>query len=280
MTEDRKTTLCSSCGAIVGVRDRFCDQCGIKLRTESQAPDSIEPDDSKGPQPDREALTTDRQERIAKAKRLGTELTEEDQEILRLEERLAAKEREIQDRLEERRKAEESERQRAEKAALLESLSEELEKAEEKLDNLDRYGTVDVPDGDPDTGLILPKNLDALPDVEKSGWWLLWEIASEGKRQGNPLTLDEADLLQSAPPSLGADLNNKVVKLARRAMDRAKEEGAPTTRFRSNLSVPTKWVAHYQTIDSKKLRWNLTRVMQNSMNQNVIGGESSNWVSP
>ena len=280
MADDREGTLCSSCGATVGSRDRFCDQCGIKLRTESQAPDSIEPDDSKGPQPDREALTTDRQERIAKAKRLGTELTEEDQEILRLEERLAAKEREIQDRLEERRKAEESERQRAEKAALLESLSEELEKAEEKLGNLDRYGTVDVPDGDPDTGLILPKNLDALPDVEKSGWWLLWEIASEGKRQGNPLTLDEADLLQSAPPSLGADLNNKVVKLARRAMDRAKEEGAPTTRFRSNLSVPTKWVAHYQTIDSKKLRWNLTRVMQNSMNQNVIGGESSNWVSP
>jgi len=129
---------------------------------------------------------------------------------------------------------------------------------------------------------------DTTMSAEQSGEWLLQAIRREGMLAGDPLTDEEVRMLKTPIPSLFADgvdreqfrrLNNKVVRLARSAMDRAKAARAPTTEARRNLRIPTDWFQHYTVIFTNKLDWALSGALQNAMTVNPFADETSPWES-
>ena len=72
-------------------------------------------------------------------------------------------------------------------------------------------------------------------------------------------------------------LNDKVVKLARSAMYRAKAGGAPTVVARPGLRIPADWFRHYTVVFTKNLDWVLSGMLQNAMIGNP--GETGPWES-
>jgi hypothetical protein len=86
--------------------------------------------------------------------------------------------------------------------------------------------------------------------TEQSGEWLLQALRQEGALMGDSLTEAEVRMLKTSVPSLfagGLDreqfrgLNNKVVRLARSAMDRGKAARVPTVQARPKLRIPADW---------------------------------------
>jgi len=123
---------------------------------------------------------------------------------------------------------------------------------------------------------------------EQSGEWLLRAVRQEGALAGDVLTDDDVRMLKTPIPNLlggGVDLehfrrlNNKVVRLARSAMERSKATGAPTTEARRNLRIPTDWFEHYTVIYTSNLDWALSGALQNAMMANPFAGETSPWES-
>jgi hypothetical protein len=120
----------------------------------------------------------------------------------------------------------------------------------------------------------------------QSAEWLLEAIRREGAVSGAPLTTEELQMLRTPVPelfSLNLDreqfraLNDKVVRLARSGMERAKAAGAPTVVARPRLRIPADWFRHYTAIFSSNLDWVLSGVLQNAMIANP--GETAPWES-
>jgi hypothetical protein len=92
--------------------------------------------------------------------------------------------------------------------------------------------------------------------IYDSGEWIIDQIKSEAATQGRPLTDEDVDWLRTPIPEMMAtgrrdvllELNNRVVALARSAMERQKASGSPTTRARRGLKIPLDWNRHYQRI--------------------------------
>jgi hypothetical protein len=76
------------------------------------------------------------------------------------------------------------------------------------------------------------------------------------------------------------DLNNRVVPIARAAMEAEKAAGVATVRVRWRLRLPEDWVHHYNTIYHQQLPWVLSGILQNAMLHNPFAGEQSKWSSP
>jgi hypothetical protein len=129
---------------------------------------------------------------------------------------------------------------------------------------------------------------DATVSPEQSAEWLIQAIRREGALAGDPLTDDEVRMLRTSVPSLlagGGDreqfarLNNKVVRLARSAMQRAKAAGAPTVEARPRLRIPSDWFRHYMVIFTSNLDWILSAMLQNAMMANPLADETTPWES-
>ena len=123
---------------------------------------------------------------------------------------------------------------------------------------------------------------------EQSAEWVLEAIRREGALGGDLLTYDEVMMLRTSISSLfegDADreqfrlLNNKVVRLARSAMQRAKAAGAPTVKARRRLRIPADWFEHYTVVFSGNLDWVLSGALQNAMMGNPFAGETAPWES-
>jgi hypothetical protein len=129
---------------------------------------------------------------------------------------------------------------------------------------------------------------DATVSPEQSAEWLIQAIRREGALEGDPLTDDEVRMLRTSVPSLlagGGDraqfarLNNKVVRLSRSAMQRAKAAGAPTVEARPRLRIPADWFRHYTVIFTSNLDWILSGMLQNAMMANPLADETTPWES-
>ncbi len=124
--------------------------------------------------------------------------------------------------------------------------------------------------------------------TEQSGEWLLQAVRQEGALISDPLTEAEVRMLKTSVPSLfagGLDrdqfrgLNNKVVRLARSAMDRGKVARVPTVEARPKLRIPADWFHHYTVIFTNNLDWVLSGALQNAMMANPFADETSPWES-
>ncbi len=143
------------------------------------------------------------------------------------------------------------------------------------------------PAGETRTGLVAAAG-DATVSPEQSAEWILQAIRQEGALTGDPLTDDEVRMPRISVPSLLAGagdreqfarLNNKVVRLARSAMQRAKAAGAPTVEARPRLRIPADWLRHYTVIFTSNLDWALSGALQNAMMANPLAGETTPWES-
>ena len=123
-------------------------------------------------------------------------------------------------------------------------------------------------------------------DPVESAEWLLRAIRQEAAFSGVPLTIEELRMLRTPIPQLfgrNVDrelfqaLNDKVVRLARSAMERAKAGGALTVIARPGLRIPVDWFQHYTVIFTGDLDWVLSGVLQNAMIGNP--GETTPWES-
>ncbi len=123
-------------------------------------------------------------------------------------------------------------------------------------------------------------------DPVESAEWLIRAIRQEAALSGAPLTTEELRMLSTPIPELfgrNVDrglfqaLNDKVVRLARSAMERAKARGAPTVIARPGLRIPEDWFRHYTVIFTRDLDWVLSGMLQNAMIGNP--GEAAPWES-
>ncbi len=128
----------------------------------------------------------------------------------------------------------------------------------------------------------------AVANPELSAEWLLIALAEEGRLTGDPLTESEVRMLRTpiqilaeggAAREQSVVLNNKVVRLARSAMQRAKAAGVPTVEARRNLRIPADWFRHYTVIFTNNLDWFLSGTLQNAMLENPVAGETTPWES-
>lgn len=129
--------------------------------------------------------------------------------------------------------------------------------------------------------------MDVSPELaEQAATWLIAGVVLEGERSGKPLSSTDRDRLASSVLSL-ADfdrlemiaLNNKVVDLARSAMELAKANGEPTVKPRRGLRLPADWVGAYQVTFAANNEWLISSIMQNAILQNPLAGERRNWKS-
>ncbi len=122
--------------------------------------------------------------------------------------------------------------------------------------------------------------------ADESAQWMIEAVCVEAERQGQPLDTDDREMLTANVTSLGpadrplmAMLNNVVVVLARSAMDRSKRAGAPTTKARRGLSIPSDWYRHYMATYNANHPWVISAIMQNAMMANPLAGERKPWKS-
>jgi hypothetical protein len=123
--------------------------------------------------------------------------------------------------------------------------------------------------------------------AEDSAGWIIGQLADEASLAGQPLSEDDLALLR-LPVGLAVGeverprmfaLNNRLVPLARRRMDRAKAMGQPCTKVRRGLRVPTDWQFHYTQIRVTEYPGGVCQIMQNVMLANSMAGENDNWKS-
>jgi hypothetical protein len=123
--------------------------------------------------------------------------------------------------------------------------------------------------------------------AEDSADWIIGQLADEAYQAGQPLT--DADLAFLRLPVALAEaedhrrlffaLNNELVPLARRRMDRTKAMGHPCTKVRRGLRVPTDWQFHYQQLLAHDYPGVVAKIMQNAMLANTMAGEQQEWRS-
>ena len=118
--------------------------------------------------------------------------------------------------------------------------------------------------------------------------WLIWKVTEEAIADGTPLNDDELRLLRTdvrklVPGDRRTDqviaLNNRVVWLARRRMEREKAAGAHCTKARRGLRIPTSWATHYDTTWHGNQSWLISAIIQNAMLSNPTAGENKPWKS-
>lgn len=122
--------------------------------------------------------------------------------------------------------------------------------------------------------------------VEQAALWLIAGVALEGVRVGKPLSSDDINRLAMSVLDLpGLDrselaaLNNRVVGLARNAMEHSKANGAPTVKPRRGLRIPADWAGAYGVTFAANHDWLISGIMQNAMLQSPLGGERRKWKS-
>jgi hypothetical protein len=128
--------------------------------------------------------------------------------------------------------------------------------------------------------------------AEQSAEWIIEQIRREAELQDDPLSDMDLDLLRTPLWEMmdtedaetwrfySMALNNRVVRHARAAMERAKAEGKPTEKVRRGLRLPVDWNRHYLTIyHSSDFDWIISGIMQNAILANPVAGESRPWRS-
>lgn len=120
----------------------------------------------------------------------------------------------------------------------------------------------------------------------ESGLWLIDQLVEETYFVADPLTDVEREVLCTPRWDFPAEdgealvaLNNRLVPLARRRMDRQKAMGVRTLPIRDDLRVPAEWQAHHLNIQTWDLPWVIAFVMQNALFVNTPGGETTAWRS-
>jgi len=283
---------CGSCSAGVPEEAKFCTNCGESFEDPELWSGEGSKYEASSETVDADPVASSSLG-IGKAGRLGS--PELDPEVKRLREELAAKQRFVAERLAARREVEEVKKRKAETERQVSALTKKIAEVEEQVAELDGSNRRSLKTTDPDfesrqaLRLGFPEDGKSLPARERSGWWLIWQIAYEAELQQSRLTREEADLLRTPITSLSsaaADtektiaLNNKVVTLARLAMIRGRKEGTPTVKARRGLRIPTRWADHYNRMYDGNLDWNLSGIMQNCMLQNPATGERTLWKLP
>lgn len=146
----------------------------------------------------------------------------------------------------------------------------------------------------PPAALPEEEGLAAVPEgikatqVDRAAWWLRDRLEAEAQRLGVVLTDDEVDVLMTRllyahgaiSPSEARELNNKVVRIARSAMEREKAEGAATVQVRKSLSIPAGWARAYYILYDTESSLVLSGALQNAMLENTPAGETEPWRSP
>ena len=123
-------------------------------------------------------------------------------------------------------------------------------------------------------------------DVLASAEWLLGALRGEAVLDGESLTTEELRMLRTPVSELSSRnvdrellqaLNDRVVRLARSAIERANRLAKPTVTARPGLRIPADWDRHYKVIFTGNLEWVLSGMLQNAMIGNI--GETAPWES-
>lgn len=123
-------------------------------------------------------------------------------------------------------------------------------------------------------------------NADKAAEWLIAGVLLESERVGSPLSDRDVELLAMSVLRIGEldrtemiSLNNRVVKLARSAMEHEKASGAETVKPRRGLRLPADWVGAYQVAFAANNDQMISAIMQNAMLQNPMAGERKKWKS-
>lgn len=124
--------------------------------------------------------------------------------------------------------------------------------------------------------------------LESKAEWIIDQVISQAEQEGHPLSEAEIAGLRTDIRSLSAApadrevfiaLNNRVVELVRRAIERAKLAGSPTVRVRRGLHIPQDWAEAYSALYQAEFPWVLSGILQNAMLANPFAGERRPWKS-
>ena len=122
--------------------------------------------------------------------------------------------------------------------------------------------------------------------AEHSALWLIQQIEVEAGLEGRPLTDWDRWVLRTGPREFTEDhrphvatTHNRSVELVRKAIVRAKKQGAPVVRAREGLTIPIEWEEHYEVIYNTELPWMVSAVMQSAFLGNPVVGETQPWRS-
>lgn len=122
--------------------------------------------------------------------------------------------------------------------------------------------------------------------AEACAEWFVGEIEKEARRLGYPLDNKQSAMLRKSILTLTEAerpdmiwLNNRVVTLARSAMDHAKASGAPTVKVRRGLRIPEIWESRYDVVYGAECDWVIAAILQNAMIQNPMANETRPWKS-
>lgn len=123
-------------------------------------------------------------------------------------------------------------------------------------------------------------------DARAAAEWIIGEIIFQSKRSDQPLTQYELESLRKPmwqftdrERAAMVALNNKVVMLAREAMEHAKRAGAATVKVRRGLTIPNDWAMRYDIIYATNFPWAVAGIMQNAMLANPLANERRPWRS-
>lgn len=110
--------------------------------------------------------------------------------------------------------------------------------------------------------------------AQTSAEWIVAKIKAEAEAQGQPLADEDEQMLRMDMHAFGPQdrarmiaLNNRVVGLVRKAIERDKRGGAPVTKERRGLRIPTDWVQHHGNVyaANTSLPWAVSGILQNAM---------------
>jgi hypothetical protein len=122
--------------------------------------------------------------------------------------------------------------------------------------------------------------------AEEAAQWMVDQITTEADRLNSSVTEHEIEMLHRSVLTLEDDerpalvaLNNKVVDLARSAMEHGKRQGERTTKARRGLVIPSLWYQKYNLAYNANNDWIVSAIMQNAMLANPMSGEQKVWKS-
>jgi hypothetical protein len=125
--------------------------------------------------------------------------------------------------------------------------------------------------------------------ADTSADWVVNNLALYSASVGEPLSAEDLERLRTPAGEFEevaderavlAELNNRVVGLARRAIDDAKQHsGIVHVEVRKGLRIPQDWAYHYQVMTESRQPWLVSAVMFAALNRNLMDGERRDWRS-
>ncbi len=134
----------------------------------------------------------------------------------------------------------------------------------------------------PETARLLTTN--GYP--ERSAWWIMDQVESEGLASGIELGQGDRALLMSSVRSLTSlhpqwqqEFSRRMVWLIRNSIMRTKSTGAQTSQLASDLSVPYWWRVHFEVLAKSHCTLIIAVLTRKAIFGDPMLGEHSPWTS-